>query len=137
MNLHYKQHSIECINLVENYNFNVGNALKYAWRLGLKEDVKSDLKKICEYCTFESKRIQARIYDKSKTLKITNLIFIRKPYLEDILSLKFQYSITYYLIEKLYKYDLSYNDHELIDVKNFLEVAEEIRNVINKEEKKY
>lgn len=35
---HYNQHpsGVECITIVEHFTLNVGNAVKYAWRAGLK-----------------------------------------------------------------------------------------------------
>ena len=38
---------IECISVVENFNFNRGGAIKYIWRAGLKDPAKEieDLKK--------------------------------------------------------------------------------------------
>lgn len=35
---HYNSHpsGVECITVVEHLNFNVGNAIKYLWRAGLK-----------------------------------------------------------------------------------------------------
>lgn len=35
---HYTQHpsKVECIDIVEHMNFNLGNAVKYIWRAGLK-----------------------------------------------------------------------------------------------------
>lgn len=37
---HYTSHpsGVECINITEHYNFCVGNAIKYLWRQGLKEE---------------------------------------------------------------------------------------------------
>lgn len=37
---HYTQHptGVECIDIVEHYNFNLGNAIKYIWRAGLKSN---------------------------------------------------------------------------------------------------
>lgn len=37
---HYKQHpsGIECIEITRHMNFNCGNAVKYIWRAGLKND---------------------------------------------------------------------------------------------------
>lgn len=29
---------IECIEIARHYNFNIGNAIKYLWRAGLKKD---------------------------------------------------------------------------------------------------
>lgn len=37
---HYNSHpsGIECIDVIEHYNFCIGNAVKYLWRAGLKEE---------------------------------------------------------------------------------------------------
>lgn len=37
---HYTSHpsGVECIDIAEHYNFCVGNAIKYLWRAGLKQD---------------------------------------------------------------------------------------------------
>lgn len=37
---HYNAHpsGVECIDIVEHFNFNVGNAIKYLWRAGVKSD---------------------------------------------------------------------------------------------------
>lgn len=44
---HYKKHpsGVECIQVTEHMNFNLGNAVKYIWRAGLKADRLEDLKK--------------------------------------------------------------------------------------------
>ena len=44
---HYTQHpsGVECIQITEHMNFNLGNAIKYIWRCGLKLDAIEDLKK--------------------------------------------------------------------------------------------
>lgn len=36
---------VECIDVVEHMTFNVGNAVKYLWRAGLKGDLVEDLEK--------------------------------------------------------------------------------------------
>lgn len=36
---------VECIDVVEHMTFNVGNAVKYCWRAGLKGNLVEDLKK--------------------------------------------------------------------------------------------
>lgn len=43
---HYNQDpsGVECIDIVRHRNFNVGNAIKYLWRNGLKTDVYGDSK---------------------------------------------------------------------------------------------
>ncbi len=68
---HYNLHpaGIECIDVVEEMNFNVGNAIKYLWRNGLKKSVGKadaekqleDLNKAIWYCEREIKRIQIQI----------------------------------------------------------------------------
>lgn len=64
---HYTSHpsGIECIQVTEHYNFNVGNAIKYCWRNGLKvEEGKDavdasikDLKKAVWYLEREISRL--------------------------------------------------------------------------------
>lgn len=52
---HYTSHpsGVECIDIVEHYTFNVGNAIKYLWRAGLKGDEVEDLKKAAWYINRE------------------------------------------------------------------------------------
>ena len=57
--LHYNVHpnGIECIDVVEGFNFNVGNAIKYLWRAGLKsDDTVKDLEKAAWYVQRELER---------------------------------------------------------------------------------
>jgi len=44
---HYTSHpsGVECIDIIEHFNFNVGNAIKYLWRAGRKGDAIEDLEK--------------------------------------------------------------------------------------------
>ena len=44
---HYTSHpsGVECVDVAEHYGFNVGNAIKYLWRAGLKGDALEDLRK--------------------------------------------------------------------------------------------
>lgn len=58
---HYNKHpsGIECIEIVRHMNFNLGNAVKYIWRAGLKsKDPIEDLKKAIFYLNDEINRIQ-------------------------------------------------------------------------------
>ncbi len=61
---HYNEHpsGVECIRVVEHFNFNVGNAVKYLWRAGLKrdEDVLTALKKARWYVQREIERLEER-----------------------------------------------------------------------------
>lgn len=58
---HYNIHpsGIECINIIELLNFNIGNAIKYIWRSGLKDKTKlvEDLKKAVWYLNREKEKI--------------------------------------------------------------------------------
>lgn len=51
---------IECIQITRHRNFNVGNAIKYLWRAGLKDDKKriEDLKKAIFYINDEIRRLE-------------------------------------------------------------------------------
>ena len=58
---HYNQHpsGIECIDVVEHMNFNLGNAVKYIWRAGLKSlDPVTDLEKARWYIDREIARLK-------------------------------------------------------------------------------
>lgn len=65
---HYKndKSGVECIEITRHRNFNIGNAIKYLWRSGLKQDsdksIKAkeieDLKKAIFYINDEIKRIE-------------------------------------------------------------------------------
>lgn len=57
--LHYTAHpsGVECIQITEHMNFNLGNAMKYLWRAGLKaEDATEDLQKAIWYLRREQAR---------------------------------------------------------------------------------
>lgn len=50
---HYTKHpsGVECIEITRHYPFSIGNAIKYLWRAGLKDDTKTieDLRKAIFY----------------------------------------------------------------------------------------
>lgn len=64
---HYTSHpsGVECIEIVRHHNFDVGNAIKYLWRNGLKQDADKsvtekqleDLRKARWYIADEIKRL--------------------------------------------------------------------------------
>lgn len=56
---HYNVHpsGLEAIDLCEHLTFNLGNAVKYIWRAGLKNDEVEDLKKALWYIKREQERI--------------------------------------------------------------------------------
>ena len=55
---HYTQHpsGVECVDIAEAFNFNIGNAIKYLWRAGLKGDALEDLRKAAWYVQREIER---------------------------------------------------------------------------------
>lgn len=61
---HYNEHpaGIECVDVVEEMSFNLGNAVKYIWRAGLKPDSKNDedLAKAEWYLKRERERLAKR-----------------------------------------------------------------------------
>lgn len=56
---HYQDHpsKIECIQITEHMNFCLGNAIKYIWRAGLKNNAIEDLRKARWYIDREIARI--------------------------------------------------------------------------------
>lgn len=58
---HYNQHpsGVECITIAEGFNFNLGNAIKYIWRAGLKGNAITDLQKAEHYIAREIGRLAA------------------------------------------------------------------------------
>lgn len=58
---HYNKHpsGVECIAVVEHYNFNLGNAIKYIWRANEKGALAEDLKKARWYLDREIKRLES------------------------------------------------------------------------------
>lgn len=58
---HYTQHpsGVECIQVTEHFNFCLGNAIKYIWRAGLKDDAIQDLEKARFYLDREIARRKA------------------------------------------------------------------------------
>lgn len=57
---HYTSHpsGIEAIQVTRWMNFNLGNAMKYIWRAGLKNDAIEDLRKAEFYIKDEIERLQ-------------------------------------------------------------------------------
>lgn len=57
---HYTAHpsGVECITVTEHFGFNIGNAIKYLWRAGLKSsDPLEDLHKAAWYVNREIERL--------------------------------------------------------------------------------
>lgn len=57
---HYNVHpsGVECIDVVEHFSFNVGNAIKYLWRAGEKDNQMEDLAKAKWYVEREIYRLE-------------------------------------------------------------------------------
>ena len=68
---HYTSHpsGIECIQIAEHMNFCPGNAVKYCWRAGLKDDAVEDLEKARWYIDREiCRRERAKTRRKQESL---------------------------------------------------------------------
>lgn len=53
--------SIECIDVVEHMGFNIGNVIKYLWRVGLKGAALEDLKKSAWYLGREIAKYEKKV----------------------------------------------------------------------------
>jgi hypothetical protein len=53
---------VECLSITRHRNFNIGNAIKYLWRAGLKDEGRhiEDLKKAIFYINDEIKRLESK-----------------------------------------------------------------------------
>ena len=62
--LHYTTDpsGVECIQITRHRNFNIGNAFKYLWRAGIKDDKKQieDLQKAIFYINDEINRLEGK-----------------------------------------------------------------------------
>ena len=58
---------VECIQVTRHRNFNIGNAFKYLWRAGIKDEKKhiEDLRKAMFYIQDEINRLEGK-YDKHR-----------------------------------------------------------------------
>jgi hypothetical protein len=63
---HYTSHpsGVECIQITRHMTFNVGNAIKYLWRAGKKQDQIQDLKKAAFYIADEITRLEMELEGK-------------------------------------------------------------------------
>jgi Protein of unknown function (DUF3293)/Protein of unknwon function (DUF3310) len=60
---HYNQHpsGVECVTIAQEFQYNLGCAIKYIWRSGLKsQDPIEDLRKAQKYIEFEISRLSAK-----------------------------------------------------------------------------
>ena len=60
---HYCSHpsGVECITVTEHFNFNLGNAIKYIWRVGLKsKNPIQDLQKADWYINREIEKLRKK-----------------------------------------------------------------------------
>lgn len=59
---HYNSHpsGVECITITRHLTFNIGNAIKYLWRAGLKDALVQDLEKAVWYIQDEIVRLKGQ-----------------------------------------------------------------------------
>ena len=74
---HYKKHpsGVECIQVSQHFNFNLGNVIKYVWRADHKAGIE-DLEKAKRYLEFE---IERRKSDKPKLANTIPIITYADP----------------------------------------------------------
>ena len=105
--IHYKtQSGVECIDVAELFPYSLGNAIKYAWRAGKKDNLKQDLEK-CEwylnramangedslFMSYHSSVLKARrLFDK---LNKTNLPERNAELVSRILDGRLEYALTH------------------------------------------
>lgn len=65
---HYTSHpsGLECIEVTAHMNFCLGNAVKYIWRAGLKDNALEDLRKAIWYLEREIEMAQVRDADEAR-----------------------------------------------------------------------
>jgi len=65
---HYNAHpsGVECIQIVEHFNYNIGNAMKYLWRCDLKDDPIQNLEKAMNSVHLEIKRRKRMLTNKRR-----------------------------------------------------------------------
>jgi len=77
---HYNSHpsGMECIDLIRNLPFSLGNAVKYTWRLGLKDGHSQELEKALWYLA-DAERNPQKLYI---PLKFSHVVkrFFGKPF---------------------------------------------------------
>lgn len=59
---HYNRHpsGVECITIIQHFPYNIGAAMKYLWRAGLKPNAAhvEDLRKAIRYIEYEIQRLE-------------------------------------------------------------------------------
>lgn len=57
---HYSGDGAECIDFARHMTFNLGNAFKYVWRLGRKDDESQEISKALDYLAWEIELAESR-----------------------------------------------------------------------------
>lgn len=98
---HYTSHpsGIECIEITRHHNFPVGNAIKYLWRAGLKQEEGrdqvdkqiEDLRKAKQYIDFEIETLERQRGDKITEMPIkghTQFVEWKPPAAGEIINVR-------------------------------------------------
>lgn len=95
---HYKTSGVECIEIAELFPYTLGNAIKYAWRAGLKDDLQQDLKK----CSWYLNRAMANCDEflPTKTLELAKRKFANADK-DEFDNYPLQYAILKFLVAGL------------------------------------
>lgn len=92
---HYTQHpsKIECIQVTRILSFNRGNAIKYLWRLGQKDESQQELKKVAWYIRDEINNQPCRVYSNLEHGKLCALLDTLALYQDDNTRQLFNYIV--------------------------------------------
>ena len=77
--MHYTQHKVECIEITETMSFCRGNAVKYLYRAGAKDNELEDLRKARWYLNREIDRLERSNAKQSITRSSTGPASYNKP----------------------------------------------------------
>jgi hypothetical protein len=76
---HYNQEGIECIDVVEAFGFNLGNAIKYVWRRNKKGNPLQDLEKATWYLNRAERDLVDRRGEDFQQRAIAALFHVKDP----------------------------------------------------------
>jgi len=92
---HYTQHpsKIECIQIKRIVSSSRGDAIKYLWRLGQKDDSRQELKKAAWYIRDELNNYPMRDYSNNDYAKLNHLLDTLALYQDDNTRQLFNYIV--------------------------------------------
>lgn len=115
---HYKTASgVECIDVASLFPYALGNAIKYAWRAGQKDDVRQDLKKCEWYINFAWENGEFFMF-KPRTQNACRAKALFNKIKEGIGMPDLNYYLVGMLVNGEYHQALSYIDRKITELNN-------------------